>query len=330
MKHLIIYVALHAVLFLIPKQLSAQSFTVAELNCENLFDCENDTLKNDDEFLPESPRKWDNRHYRQKLNNISRAIVSCGNTEEGWQMPDLAVLCEVENDSVMHSLTKRSLLRTARYDYVMTHSPDERGINVAVMYSPFSFSIINNHSIRVSVVKGMRPTRDILYVSGVIESGDTLHVFAVHSPSRRGGEKRSMPYRMQVAERLCRAIDSLRAVCKDPKIIMAGDFNDNAFDSAMMKIYSHGMINASCDAKGSNGAEGTYRYKGEWERIDHILISGNMKPKIKYCRINDALFLLTEDETFGGVRPKRFYNGYRCQNGYSDHLPLVLRLSIPF
>ena len=28
-------------------------FTFVELNCENLFDCRHDSLKNDTEFLPE-------------------------------------------------------------------------------------------------------------------------------------------------------------------------------------------------------------------------------------------------------------------------------------
>ena len=50
----------------------------------------------------------------------------------------LVALCEVENDSVLFDLTKRSAIRTAGYEYVMTSSPDERGIDVALMYQPFS------------------------------------------------------------------------------------------------------------------------------------------------------------------------------------------------
>ena len=41
----------------------------------------------------------------------------------------------------------------------------------------------------------MRATRDILYVCGQIKSGDTLHVFVVHAPSRHGGERYSRPFR---------------------------------------------------------------------------------------------------------------------------------------
>ena len=42
-------------------------------------------------------------------------------------VPDFVALCEVENDSVLFDLTRRSALRGVNYDYVMTDSPDERG-----------------------------------------------------------------------------------------------------------------------------------------------------------------------------------------------------------
>ena len=45
--------------------------------------------------------------------------------------------------------------------------------------------------------------------------------------------------------------------------------------------------------------------------------------------INDAMFLIENDETYGGIKPKRTYNGYRyIKGGISDHLPLVVRLKL--
>ncbi len=58
------------------------------------------------------------------------------------QLPDFVALCEVENDSVLFDLTRRSALRGVNYDYVMTDSPDERGIDVALLYQPSSFALI--------------------------------------------------------------------------------------------------------------------------------------------------------------------------------------------
>ena len=104
-------------------------------NVENLFDCVDETLTNDNEFLPEATRHWTPYRYWQKLHALSRVIASIG----GDRAPDLVALCEVENDSVMRDLTRRSSLRTAKYDYLMTSSADPRGVDVALMYKPTTF-----------------------------------------------------------------------------------------------------------------------------------------------------------------------------------------------
>lgn len=315
-------------LFLLSSFLSeAQTrLTIVELNTENLFDTRHDTLKNDYEFLPDSPRHWTRTKYWQKLNRIGQTIIACGEDSSGWTLPDIVGLCEVENDSVLFDLTRRSLLRKARYEYVMTASNDTRGIDVALLYSPFSFRLIKADTIRVIPMKEMRPTRDILYVEGEIESGDTLHVFLLHAPSRMGGELYSRPFRKHVMEQLCNVIDSLRSQYVEPKLLVMGDFNDYADSPSVQLAYEHGLINVSAEAHGCNGAKGTYRYHGEWGSLDQILVSENLRSWVIDCRINDARFLLEEDTKYGGVKPRRNYNGMRFNNGFSDHLPLVLRL----
>ena len=301
-------------------------FTFVELNCENLFDCRHDSLKNDTEFLPDGAYHWTRTRYWQKLDRIGQAILSCGVKEQTWQLPDMVALCEVENDSVLHDMTRRSLLRNARYDYVMTNSPDERGIDVALMYSPYSFRLIGSHSVRVKPIKGMRPTRDILYASGVTASGDTLHVIVVHLPSRRGGEKYSRPFRMMAARQVAAVIDSIyNKVSAEAKIIVAGDFNDYSNSETMQLLCSKRMIGVSKGAKGHNGAKGTYRYQGLWGSLDHILVSIPLADIATECYVNDAEFLIERDEKYGGVKPRRNYLGPRYLNGFSDHLPLVAR-----
>ena len=301
-------------------------FTFVELNCENLFDCRHDSLKNDTEFLPDGAYHWTRTRYWQKLDRIGQTILSCGVKEQTWQLPDMVALCEVENDSVLHDLTRRSLLRNARYDYVMTNSPDERGIDVALMYSPYSFRLIGSHSVRVKPIKGMRPTRDILYASGVTASGDTLHVIVAHLPSRRGGEKYSRPFRMMAARQVAAVIDSIyNKVSAEANIIVAGDFNDYSNSESMQLLCSKRMIGVSKGAKGHNGAKGTYRYQGLWGSLDHILVSIPLADIATECYVNDAEFLIERDEKYGGVKPRRNYLGPRYLNGFSDHLPLVAR-----
>lgn len=314
-------------------------FTFVELNCENLFDCQHDSLKNDIEFLPGGAYHWTRTRYWQKLDRIGQTILSCGeqqvtnrlseggvNNGKSWQLPDMVALCEVENDSVLHDLTRRSLLRNACYEYVMTNSPDERGIDVALMYSPYSFRLIGSHSVRVNPIKGMRPTRDILYASGVTASGDTLHVIVAHLPSRRGGEKYSRPFRMAAARQVAAVVDSIyNNVSVEAKIIVAGDFNDYSNSESLQLLRSKRMVEVSQGAKGRNGAEGTYRYQGQWGSLDHILASRDLADGLIECYINDAEFLIEHDEKYGGVKPHRNYIGLRYNNGFSDHLPLVAR-----
>ena len=298
-------------------------FTFVELNCENLFDCRHDSLKNDTEFLPDGSYHWTRTRYWRKLDRVGQTIIACGVKGQSWQLPDMVALCEVENDSVLHDLTRRSLLRNARYDYVMTCSPDERGIDVALVYSPFSFRLIRSHSVRVEPIKDMRPTRDILYASGVIASGDTLHVIVAHLPSRRGGERHSRPFRMAAASRVAAVVDSIYNVSKDAKIIIAGDFNDYANSASVRMLCGKRLKDISAEATGRNGAKGTYRYQGEWGSLDHILVSESLARNVVHCYVNDAPFLVEPDDKYGGVKPRRNYLGPRYQNGFSDHLPLV-------
>ena len=322
-------------------------FTFVELNCENLFDYTHDEGKDDMEWTPTSIRHWNKGRYWRKLNNIGQEIISCGETPSlnrerlrvgeqssgmgrggsppTWQLPDMVALCEVENDSVIRDLTKRSMLRNAGYEYLITQSPDLRGIDVALLYAPTSFRLIRSYALRVKPLPGMRPTRDILYACGEIISGDTLHVFVVHAPSRFGGERQTRPNRRVVGERLMASIDSIRSLHPNPRIIVAGDFNDGDNDALLTYLHSQRLHNISEGAMGHHGAKATYKYQGRWENIDHILVSSAMVRSFQEVYVHDPEFLTEEDSKYGGRQPHRNYNGMRYQRGFSDHLPLVAR-----
>ena len=306
---------------LFPLIVAGQQLTVVELNCENLFDYRHDEGKNDEDYLPESTRHWTRQRYWRKQNHIAQTLLSC--SDDG--IPDLIALCEVENDSVLNDLTHRSLLRHAGYEYVMTSSPDLRGIDVALVYSPFSFSPIRYESLRVVPVEGMRPTRDILYVAGRTVKDDTLHIYVVHLPSRFGGERYSRPFRKVAADVLCESIDSLRSASPEANILVAGDFNDDTDSPVLNQILSHGLFDLTTRAEMSEDVRGSYRYQGQWETIDHILGSPSVCQKLERAFIHSPRFLLEEEKVYGGYKPRRTYNGMRYQPGYSDHLPLVAR-----
>jgi hypothetical protein len=273
-------------------------------------------LKQDTEFLPDGKRHWNRTRYWRKLNNIGQELLSCSP-----ELPSLVALCEVENDTVLHDLTRRSLLRNAGYEYLMTSSLDVRGLDVALLYQPFLFRPICYETITVPPLNNMRPTRDILYIKGETLHRDTLHIFIVHAPSRYGGERYSRPFRMQVCKQLS---DAIREIGKE-KIIIAGDFNDYADDTSLRKLEEEGLVNVTKDAKGRHGAKANYRHEGLWKNLDHVLVSPALEEKIDTAYVNDAHFLLEEDPKYGGYCPRRTFHGFRYQPGYSDHLPLVVR-----
>ena len=325
-------------------------FTIVSYNCENLFDCRHDSLKNDWEFLPNvivnhppstgsgqdenvndnvNPggysRNWHFGRYWKKLNNIGRVIQQCG----GKTLPDIVALLEVENDSTLFMLTKRSLLKGAGYKYVMTNSLDARGINVAIIYNPLTFRLENSYSIRPDIEN--LKTRDILYAKGVMRARDTLHIFVVHAPSRRNGKSATEGCRLQVEQRMMQSVDSVRNINPGAKIVLMGDFNDYSNDRALKDIVSRGFVETSMGIRGLNyektKVSGTYKYQGAWNSLDHIFLSFAAQQQVERCFIYDAAWLLEEDNQ-GGYKPFRTYLGPKYHEGISDHLPIVLQLKL--
>ena len=315
------------------------TFRIMSYNVENLFDCRHDTLKNDREFLPDAVRRWNYTKYKKKLNAIARVIIAAGK----WTPPALVALCEVENDSVLRDLTRYSVLREAGYRYVITHSPDERGINVALLYQRGIFKLLSNRSYPVMKPhRNSRPTRDILHVSGQLLNSYILDVFVVHFPSRSGGAKASEPYRLAAAQRLKDTTDSLLRIRTRPQIIIMGDFNDYPDNKSIRKILKAGIPPTETDSldsrtlyhllarKGIDDKHfGSYKYQGEWRLLDHIILSGSLlmpgSPLYtaeEKAGVFRAPFLLTEDRKYGDEQPFRTYYGMKYQGGYSDHLPV--------
>lgn len=195
------------------------SFRVVSWNIENLFDTHHDSLKNDHEYLPDAIRHW-NIADIEKTGWCCRVITAIGE----WNPPALVGLCEVENDTVLRDLTRRSPLKELSYRYVMTNSPDLRGIDVALLYQRDLFKLLSSRSISIPPFKQHRPTRDLLHVSGLLLAGDTLDVFVCHFPSRSGGAKESEPYRLYVAHILRTEVDSIMNIRSHPPSHYHGGF----------------------------------------------------------------------------------------------------------
>ena len=317
----------------LPTHLHAQEpFRIVFWNVENFFDTRDNPHKNDNEFLPTAKRRWTLARYRDKVEKTARTLVA---TAHEGTLPKLIGLCEVENDSCLADLTRRSLLRTAGYRYLITRSPDVRGINVALLYQPDAFRLIQHQSIRIPhklVKRGA--TRDILHVSGIVSSGDTLDVMVCHMPSRSGGETRSEPYRIFTAQVLKQAVDSVMHARRRPSVVVMGDFNDYSTNRSLRQVLCADgkLMNLTANLP---AGEGTYFYQGQWGMLDQFLVSQGMLRKRATIRTSPRQvtvfrpsFLLVADKKHRVYKPFRTYNGLRYQGGYSDHLPIVMDLMI--
>jgi len=311
-------------------------FSIVFYNVENLFDTINSQGINDSDFTPEGRYNWDTEKYFDKIEKISEVLFTIDST-----FPDIVGLCEIENRQVLEDLIKNPLIKDATYSIVHEDSPDPRGIDVALLYRPNSFTYIYHRAIPVSYTEGARAaTRDILYVKGVVSVKDTLHLFVNHWSSRRGGAEASESKRIAAAQILRNVVDSLFTIDKKANIIIMGDFNDNPNNKSISEtLYAGGfskkmdknkLINLHLEA--FEKGEGTLVFNNEWFLFDHIIVSYNLTQKkrkgiyLKNIRgeILKEDFLLFTNRS-GQVSLNRTYVGGRFVGGYSDHLPVYVK-----
>jgi len=303
-------------------------------NVENLFNPAKNAGKVDDEFLPDGPRHWTHSRKNEKQVNISRVILFSGK----WNPPVIVGLCEVEDREVLDGLIWKTGLDRFNYSVVHFESPDRRGIDVALLYRWDRFRMLDAFPVAVEMPENFRPTRDILYVSGVLDNSDTLHIMVNHWPSRWGGEGSTLPKRLIAAKTLKNICDSILSEAADSKIIVMGDFNDNPWDESMRLISREpsekreGLVNLAYNIDGD--VPGTIKHHYKWNCFDQILVSESLlKPLNNNYVVSDSVmhivtapFLLEDDPDFPGSRPFRTYAGYNYLGGFSDHLPVMVEL----
>ena len=298
-------------------------------NVENAFWPDDDTLRLDDEYTPEGIRHWTRGRLRQKLLQLSRVIVAAGD----GMAPMVVGLAEVEGDSVMQYWTHSTPLRDLHYNYIVSNGPDVRGIQTALLYQPTDFKLLHADFHRVQLPDGVRPTRDVLHAAGRVVSGDTLDVIVCHLPSRLGGAKLSQKARDAAHRTVMHLADSLRGIRRKPSIVIMGDMNDYAKASKAWwgKDYTNLMVGLQRSLKRHPSHYGSHKYQGVWGFLDQFVVHAGC-PRLSFgnaCSFSMP-FMLTEDVTYLGHRPKRSYYGYEFEGGYSDHLPILLDLDIVF
>ena len=312
-----------------------KSYVIGFYNLENLFDTYHDEGKNDYEYLPDGANEWTDIKYEKKLANMAKVIRAMRDENKAYH----AVLgvSEIENRHVLEDLV------------------DRRGVDVALLYRPELFTVLESKSIPFTFDSdldfGMTKeeqdafrTRDLLMVRGML-GGEMFAFFVAHLPSRLGeksGSLRSRGGQMMYEEsvRLMKAYPGI-------KIVAMGDMNDNPTDDSMF-VYMHGrekteevgpMDFFSPFVSMLKAGYSSLYYRGENNIYDILVVNealvnapaGTLKiqPIVRnryYARIFNPSFMVQQEGQYAGQPLRTFSNG-AFVNGYSDHFPTYIVVS---
>ena len=313
--------------------------TIGFYNLENLFDTIQDPDINDEDFLPDGKLRYNTFIYNDKLSHLSDVISQIGTDIT----PDGVVLLgvsEVENKSVLVDLVNHKNIKSRNYQIVHYDSPDERGIDVALLYNPKYFKVLESENLFVKLPDRNGETnftRDILWVKGLL-LGEEIHVLVNHWPSRSGGEAKSSPLRELAATIAKNKMDEILAKDKNAKILLLGDLNDDPVNKSVKKIIgAKGNIENVMDGEFYNpwmkmykNGIGTLAYRDAWNLFDQIIVSSGLLNDEKgfhfyKAKIFKKPFMFNSDGKFKGY-PKRAFSYGTYVGGYSDHLPTYVYL----
>ena len=341
----LLFISLLAITFFGFSQKKEKQFnirTIAFYNVENLFDTIDDPNKYD-EASPIMELKGDKfKAYNSKLNNMAMVISKLG-LEKTMTSPAIIGLAEVENRKVLEDLIATDELKDKNYGIIHIDSPDERGIDVALLYRKQYFKPIDhkNYELRLWDNKGKRDyTRDQLLVSGILD--DELIYFIVnHWPSRRGGEAKSSYKREKAAWLTIQIMKEVREETPNAKIIIMGDLNDDPTNNSIKKVLNaKGKKKEVKENDIYNPMENmfkrgfnTLKYRDNINLFDQILISSSLLTttnefdtyKMFKVNIFNPQFLITKNGKYKGY-PFRSFSYGSFTGGYSDHFPVYMYL----
>lgn len=317
-----------------------KAHTIAFYNLENLFDTENDPDKFD-ERSPIMEMKGDVEEiYKKKVHNMARVIADIG-MDVTKNTPAIIGVSEVENIKVIEDVVNDPLLLKKDYGIVHYHSPDARGIDVALLYqkSLFTPTTTSSHELKIYDDSSRKRvyTRDQLLVTGKLD-GELIHVIVSHWPSRSGGEARSRPKRVAAAKLNKRIIDSLQSIDPYAKIFTMGDFNDDPTNDSMKKVLKAERNKDKVELKGiynpyenlfKKDGLGTTAYRDAWSLFDQILITKPLLEKdfSSYRFYKAGIYnkqYLTEKKGRWKGYPKRSFSNGNFTDGFSDHFPVYV------
>jgi endonuclease YncB( thermonuclease family) len=317
---------------------SAEKISVMTFNVENLMDTKHDPGKMDYQYMPLADKQsedhkavcaqmkrgkkeclefdWSEKELLKKMQRVSAAILAA----DGGRGPDLLILQEVENISVLETLTRGHLAGAGYRVIVLIDGDDFRGIDIGMLSRLQLEGKPVLHKIPFNPEKA---SRDILEARFKLPGGGTLIALGIHFPSQAS----TVEFRIQAMVFLNSLIKSMP---KDSPVIAAGDFNVTSDEvlkynffskyASDLWLVSHDMV--QFPYKGTT----YYPPQDNWSYFDVILFSKNLGDKAgktsgwravpESIKIENSSKLQYQIKN-GNKYPRRFEDG-----GVSDHWPV--------
>ena len=288
-------------------------------NGENLFDTFDDPSKNDDEFAIGGRKNVTQKIYDLKIKHSAEVLYDLN--------VDVLGICEVEHASVLEDIN--SAYKERDYKIIQYESPDERGIDNALMYDSKYFQVISSKPIP-NTLPGGDKTRDILYVKGKY-AGEIVHLFVNHWPSNYGGREKAIPKRAVTAQLIVREILSILSLDASSEIILMGDFNEDPDEMNVQSLKTVGLSSLMEPMIGEPN-KGTYVYRGEDLFYDQIIVHESLRDKEGLVLVPESIYILDlpkyrQQEGNYKHFPYRFWAGNNLLGGYSDHLAVRIEIT---
>ena len=288
-------------------------------NVENLFDIFDDPTKNDEEFSIGGRKNVTQEIYDLKIQQSAEVLTDLN--------VDVLGLSEVENAMVLEDLN--FAYKERNYKIIHFDSPDERGIDNALLYDPNYFKVITSRPIP-NTLPGGDKTRDILYVKGLY-ADELIHLFVNHWPSNYGGREKSIPKRAATAQLVVREISPILSLDPSAEIILVGDFNEDPDEMNVQSLKTIGLSSLMEPMLGMP-KKGTYVYRGEDLFYDQVIIHESLRDQEGLALVSNSTYILDlpkyrQQEGNYKHFPYRFWAGNNLLGGYSDHLAIRIEIA---
>jgi endonuclease/exonuclease/phosphatase family metal-dependent hydrolase len=325
---------------------SGRTVTVVSYNVQNLYDATDDGGEYREYTAAGG---WNEALYTAKLRALGSALRSA--VPAG---ADLVALQEVEHAGAARRLVNLELSRQG-YRHVVW-LPDPRSATGPVVLSKLPVRRVGALWVEGSPEQPLRPILEVEVALGEAVDAPSLFLFNNHWKSKNGGAAETEVYRRRAAALLAVRLQEIGAADPAAEILVVGDLNESIDEyDRQERRYATALMPAAAPAAAGGlrvtgsvpparepmelfspwlvhdaGAAppGSYRYRGAWETIDHLLLGPGLFDERGLSYAGGAGFAVIHDGLLdAGGSPQAFYRGPPT-GGHSDHLPLRLELTL--